>query len=99
MKVEDALDRALKLMNMARLERAETIAREVVTARPRNPDARNVLGVVLHRAGKIEDAKKSIREAIRLNPEVPNYYCNLGEMERQSKGLDAAATALERAIA
>jgi tetratricopeptide (TPR) repeat protein len=99
MRVEDALDRALKLMNMGRLERAETMAREVVTARPKNPDARNVLGVVLHRAGKVEDAKKSIREAIRLNPEVPNYYCNLGEMERQSKSLEAAATALERAIA
>jgi tetratricopeptide (TPR) repeat protein len=99
MRVEDALERALKLMNMGKLERAQTMAGEVVSARPNNADARNVLGVILHRAGKVEEAKKSIREAIRLNPQVPNYYCNLGEMERQSKAPDAAATALERAIA
>ena len=99
MRVEDALDRALKLMAAGRIPRAEALAREVVQARPRNPDARNVLGVILHRAGRLEEAMKSIREGIRLNPDVPNYYCNLGEMERQAKNLDAATIALERAIA
>jgi len=99
MTVQDALDRALKLLANGRMPRAEALAREVVAARPRHADARNVLGVVLYRQDRLEEAMKQVREAIRLNPDIPNYYCNLGEMERLSKNPDAAKTALERAIA
>lgn len=96
--VQDALDRALLLANQGKLQRAELLAREIVGARPKNADAHNVLGVVLHRQGRHGEAAKSAREAIRLNPGVANYYSNLGEMERQLKNLDAARTALERAL-
>src|SRR5579864_66185 len=98
MTMTEALDRALQLMNMGHLERAEAIAREVATKRPNMADARNVLGVILHRAGKLEEAIKSTREAIRLDPRPANYYCNLGEMERQAGQLENAQIALERAI-
>ena len=94
----EALDRALKLMNAGQLQRAEVLAREVVTKQPNMADGRNVLGVILHRKGELEEAIKSIREATRLNPEIANYYCNLGEMERQAGRLENAQLALDRAV-
>ena len=95
----EALDRALTLMKAGRLDRAEALAREVATKRPNMADARNVLGVILHRQGRLDEAIKSTREAIRLNPQPANYYSNLGEMERQAKNLENAQIALERAVA
>lgn len=99
MTVDDAVERALNLLNNGKYARAENLAREIVAARPKRADAHNILGVALHRQGRLEEAIKSVREAIRIDPEVVNFYCNLGEMERQAKNLDAAQIALERAIA
>lgn len=99
MTVKEALDRTQQLLNAGRAPQAQKIISDIVTARPRHADARNLYGVVLHRLGKSDEALKAVREAIRLNPNNSNYYCNLGEMERQAGHIDAATTALNRAIA
>jgi tetratricopeptide (TPR) repeat protein len=98
MSVDDALGRTHKLLNAGRLQPAESLVRQIVKAKPRHADARNLLSVVLHRLGKHDEAMRSAREAIRLNPKNSNYYCNLGEMERQAGQLDSAAVALRKAI-
>ena len=97
--VKDALERTQKLLNAGRVKQAETLIRDIVKARPRHSDARNLFGVVLYRLGQQDEAMKTVREAIRLNPNNSNYYCNLGEMERQAGHLDAATNALNKAIA
>jgi tetratricopeptide (TPR) repeat protein len=99
MTVQQAIDQALKLLNTGKPQRAENMAREIIASRPRRADAHNILAVALHRQGRLEDAIKSAREAVRLDPEIPNFYCNLGEMERLAKHLDSASIALERAVA
>ena len=99
MAVDDALARAHELLNAGKVQPAELLVRDIVKARPRHAEARNLLGVILHREGKLDEAIKSTREAARLNPQNPNFYCNLGEMERQAGHLDSAAIALNKAIA
>lgn len=98
MSFEDALARAHKLLETGKLQPAEKIVRDVVKARPRHAEARNLLGVILHRQGRLEEAMRTTREAIRLDPKRPNFYCNLGEMERQARRLDSALLALNKAI-
>ena len=97
--VKDALERAQTFLNSGRVKQAEALLQSIIQARPRHPDARNLLGVVLHRQGRLQEAMKSIREAVKLNPDNPNYYCNLGEMERQAGQTDMASAALNKAIA
>jgi tetratricopeptide (TPR) repeat protein len=99
MSVKAALERAQKLLDAGRVKQAETLLRNIVKARPRRADARNLLGVALHRLDQRDEAMKTVREAIGLNPNNPNFYCNLGEMERRAGHLDAAEAAIRRALA
>ncbi len=98
MKLEDAVERASKLYLAGRFDQAEDLCRQIIAARPLRADVHNILGVTLHRKDKTEEGIKSVREAIRLNSTNPNFYSNLGEMERKAGNLDAAANALLRAI-
>ena len=98
MKLEDAVEQASKLYAAGRLDQAEDLCRQIIASRPLRADVHNILGVVLHRKGKTEEGIKSVREAVRLNTSNPNFYSNLGEMERKAGHLDAAANALQRAI-
>jgi tetratricopeptide (TPR) repeat protein len=99
MAVKSALERAQKLIDAGNLKQAETLLRKIIEARPQRADARNLLGVALYRLDQRDDAMKAVREAVRINPNNPNFYCNLGEMERQAGHLDAAEAALSRALA
>ena len=98
MLVTEAIAAAGKLCNAGKLDQAESIARQVLTARPNMADAHNILGVVLHRKGQTDDAITSVRRAIKLNNTAPNYFANLGEMERVKGHLDIAVAALSRAV-
>ncbi len=96
--VQDALANAARLINAGRMEQAENICRQVLKARPNMAEAHNVMAVVLHRKGNLDDAIAALKKAVQLNGKVPNFYSNLGEMERQKGNLDAAETALRKAI-
>jgi tetratricopeptide (TPR) repeat protein len=97
--IKEALERAQRMLSNGRVKQAHALLSNIVRMRPRHADARNLLSVVLHRMGQRDEALKSVREAIRLNPNNANYYCNLGEMERQARNLAAATEALNKAIA
>jgi len=98
MLVTDAIANAGKLVNAGRLDQAESLVRQVITARPNLADAHNIMGVIQHRRGQTADAVASVRRAIKLNNNAPNYFANLGEMERVLGHLDVAVAALTRAV-
>lgn len=99
MSVLDAVARATEFYQNNQLQKAERLARDILASRPNQPDANNILGVILFRQGKIEEGLEKIRHAAAIDPSNPNYFANLGEMERKAKNQDAAQVALERAIA
>src|SRR4051812_45008445 len=93
-----AVEMAGQLYSRGQYAQAERVCRQIITARPGNADAHNILGVSLAALGRSDDAVEELQRAIKINREAPSYHANLGEVLRQAGRLDEAATALETAI-
>ena len=52
MSVPQVLALAIQHMEGKRLTEAEKLCRQVIEARPKNPEAQNLLGVILHQKGQ-----------------------------------------------
>jgi Tfp pilus assembly protein PilF len=72
--------------------------RAIVDLEPDNVDARANLGVLLFFGGKYADAIPQLREALKLNPELPKIQALLGIAEKRGGDLTAARTDLEGAF-
>lgn len=95
---EKAVQMAGKLYGEGRFAQAERVCRQIIEARPANPDAHNLLGVTLQALGRGPDAIAELRRAVKLAPNAANLHANLGEVLRQNGQTDEAAKCLERAI-
>jgi len=93
-----AVAHAVSLMQSGKLGQAEDACRQILKARPDLAEAHNVLGVVLHRQGRLEQGIGAVCAAIRLDGSSSNFHSNLGEMLRQAGRTDRAITVLWRAI-
>ena len=93
-----AIEMAGHLYSRGQYGQAERVCRQIITARPANADAHNILGVSLAALGRSDDAVDELRRAIKINAEAPSYHANLGEVLRQAGRLDEAAEAIEKAI-
>jgi tetratricopeptide (TPR) repeat protein len=71
------------------------------SALARNPDAwlaRNNLGELLHRQGRLPEAIDDFRRAIQLQPDFPEAHINLGNALLQSGRIPEAASQFEIAV-
>src|SRR6266404_3071582 len=75
-----ALDLALAALQSNDLRSAEREARAATTASPRSAVTHNVLGVVLDRLGRGDEAFKEFNSAIRIDPKFVSARNNLGRM-------------------
>jgi tetratricopeptide (TPR) repeat protein len=92
-----AIEMAGQLYSRGQYAQAERVCRQIITARPGNADAHNILGVSLAALGNSKEGVAELRRAIKINANAPSYYANLGEVLRQAGKLDEAADALEAA--
>lgn len=72
--------------------------RAIVDLEPDNVDARANLGVLLFFEGKYTDAIPQLREALKLNPDLPKIQALLGIAEKQMGNVAAAQKDLETAF-
>ena len=73
---------------------------ELATINPRDADAHYQLGLVYVERRALEDAEKSFRRALEIDPNEPDALFQLGRLLRQQGGRDAEArTLLERGAA
>jgi tetratricopeptide (TPR) repeat protein len=93
-----AIEMAGQLYSRRNYAQAERVCRQIISARPGNADAHNILGVSLAALGNSKDAITELKRAIKINAQAPSYHANLGEILRQSGKLDEASSALEAAI-
>jgi len=93
-----AIEMAGKLYSRRQFAQAERVCRQIITARPANADAHNILGVSLAALGKMDEAVDALKRAIKVNGQAPSYHANLGEVLRQAGRLDEAARSIEQAI-
>src|SRR3954470_10040369 len=75
-----AVEMAGQLYSRGQYAQAERVCRQIITARPGNADAHNILGVSLAALGRSDDAVEELQRAIKINREAPSYHANLGEV-------------------
>src|SRR5215468_9582394 len=71
---------------------------EVVQRNPNDPQAYNVRGAVLGRAGRNEEALADFNKALTINPAFAQAYANRGLIHRQMKKLDLALADYNKAV-
>ncbi len=94
-----ALDSAIAALEANDLESAERAARQAVKSAPRSPIPRNVLGVILDKKGRSDEALVEINAAIQLDPKFVSARNNLGRILAQSGKTQAAIAEFERVLA
>jgi Flp pilus assembly protein TadD len=94
-----AIEMAGQLYTRREYAQAVRVCRQIISARPGNADAHNILGVTLSAVGQTEEAIAELKRAIKINAKATTYHANLGEVLRQAGQLDEARQALEAAIA
>jgi tetratricopeptide (TPR) repeat protein len=77
-KAKAAVDRAVAALQKDDLASAETAAREAVAAAPASAVTHNVLGVVLDRGGRSDQALAEFEAAIKLDPKLVSARNNIG---------------------
>lgn len=75
---------------------------EAIKISPKNPDARNLLGLIYFRQGKLEQGVEEFKKAIALDPKLSEIHNNLGtlyyEQKRYVKALASLKNALENPL-
>ncbi len=77
----------------------EGIWKDTVAKRPNNPRARVSYGVDLYAAGRLADAERELREAVRLKETSAAAHANLGPVLCSLGNVDECIVHLERALA
>src|ERR1043166_1913503 len=80
---QESLDRALAALEANSLEEAERAARAAISAAPRSATTHNVLGVVLDRLGRADEAFNEFKVAVKLDSNFLSARNNLGRMFAQ----------------
>jgi Flp pilus assembly protein TadD len=93
-----AIEMAGQLYGRGQYAPAARVCQQVITARPANADAHNILGVTLAAMGRTDDAVESLKRAIKLNGQAATYHANLGEVLRLAGRSEEALAALTEAV-
>lgn len=97
-KIAIRLDKAIKLYSAGNLLGAEKIYKDILRRDARNDNALRLLGMLENKRGHRSEAIKLIRRAISINPRVPAYYNNLGEIYRSEQNYVSAIKYYKKAI-
>lgn len=80
------------------LPAAEDAARALVRAAPRTGESHNVLGVVLRRMGRLEEAQAAYAEALAADPDNARARNNLGDVLKAQGRHEEALVQIQAAV-
>lgn len=89
---------AVRNLQAGNLDLAEKGLREILETDPNQPDALNLLGLLVQRRGRPDLAVGFLQRAIRAHPTSPYYHNNLGEAFRAGGHIDEALACYHEAI-
>jgi tetratricopeptide (TPR) repeat protein len=96
---EDVLiDTAIQHHVAGRISEAEALYKSVLAAVPDQPEALNLLGLVLQDRGELTASVTLIERAIQADPAYPAAYVNLGRAQRSLGQPHAAVASARRAV-
>lgn len=81
-----------------KLDEAERMYRQLLRWQADNSDALHLLGLLAAQLDQYEDALPLIERAIAIDPEVPEYHANYGNVLKIRSRLPDARTAFETAL-
>lgn len=90
------LNEAFTAYNTGNYERAENLAREVISAESANGDAIYLLGLIAYQAGALEPAADLLFQAVKLYPNIINYDLTLASVLHRQGHLDEALSRYEK---
>jgi tetratricopeptide (TPR) repeat protein len=96
--IVETLATGLQHHQAGRLQAAEQIYRQVLTAEPNQADALHLLGMIAHQAGQYAVAVEYIERAIALRGSAAGYHNNLGTVYRAMRRLPEAVACYRRAL-
>ena len=93
------LQRAHQTLQGGRPEEARQLCQAVLNAKPFQPDALHLLGLVLKASGDREGALQAMQGSINVRPHQPQVLNNLGNLLSDMGRLDEALAAYRQALA
>jgi Flp pilus assembly protein TadD len=99
MTLHQALELAWREHQANHLGEAESVCRQILAAMPQNSDALSLLGLVLARLGRHDEALMVSKRALEIFPDGGAYYCRLGGILTELDRLEEAAEVYRRGIA
>lgn len=94
---KQALLMAMQLHQQGYWDAAEELYERLLKLDARNANALHYLGVLLHTRARSEDGIKRILQSIALDPKVPDWHSNLGNVYLNLGRLEEAADAYAKA--
>ena len=98
-KPDPALQSAIRHHQAGRLDKAESIYRQVLARQPSQPDALHQLGILSARQGKMDEAEQLFRRAIDAKPNFADALANLANVQITREQYADAAASLEKSLA
>jgi len=95
---KEKIDQVNEYFNRGDLVKARAVANELVLGHPTVAFVHNLLGAVLLRIGEIDEAEKSFRKAIIIDPLFADVRNNLGKLLTLQKNHAEAAMHLQIAL-
>lgn len=90
---------AMQMHQQGYWDAAQELYERLIKLDARNANAWHYLGVLLHAREQSDDGLKRIRRSIELDPKVPDWHSNLGNVLLDLGRLEEAADAYAQAIA
>ena len=94
---EDDIESAIALHEAGRLPEAERLCLKILERDPDEPDALNLLGVILQERGELARSIELISRALQRDPDFPEALANLARAQRATGELSAAVENATRA--
>ncbi len=95
----DALEAAIALHEAGRLAEAENLYADILKADPDDPDALNLLGLILQERGELVRSIELISRALTIEPDFPEALTNLARAQQAAGEPASAAGTARRALA
>jgi protein O-GlcNAc transferase len=91
-------NQALAAHRAGDLARAETLYRLVLATDAKQFEAMHMLGIVAGQRGDYREGVRLITDALKIRPDVPDGYINLGRMQAELKDYEGACASYRKAL-